>query len=100
VDGQGGWLLAGQVLVRKVGCLDSAAQGWHGGGGFRSPVADPSHLSCPLHLPSCPAQNLLNEPRCKGCPNGTVAAWYDEMARFTKSVSSLGVGWRGAMQSR
>jgi hypothetical protein len=33
-----------------------------------------------------PVQNLLNEPRCNGCPNGTVAAWYDEMARFTKEV--------------
>jgi hypothetical protein len=38
---------------------------------------------CSIQLP----QNLLNEPRCKGCPAGTIAAWYDEMARFTKSVS-------------
>ncbi|PSC76452.1 nitrilase 2 [Micractinium conductrix] len=36
--------------------------------------------------PTVLAWNLLNEPRCKGCPPGTVAAWYDEMAQFVKSV--------------
>lgn len=51
-----------------------------------------AHLPAPHPFP-CTPQNLLNEPRCNGCPAGTVARWYDEMARFTKSVS----GWdRGA----
>ena len=61
-----------------------------------------ANLPPPLHLPHVhmgavplllPAlQNLLNEPRCKGCPAGTVAKWYDEMARYTKSVSGGGPG--------
>lgn len=34
-------------------------------------------------------QNLLNEPRCSGCPPGTVAKWMDEQARYVKSVSRL-----------
>lgn len=36
--------------------------------------------------PTIMAWNLLNEPRCVGCPAGTVAAWYEEMAEYVKSI--------------
>lgn len=36
--------------------------------------------------PTIMAWDLLNEPRCNGCPKGTVAQWYDTMARHLKTV--------------
>ncbi len=50
----------------------------------------PHRHSTNLPLRPCSTlQNLLNEPRCKGCPPGTVAKWMDEQARYVKSVSGM-----------
>ncbi|GMH40074.1 hypothetical protein BSKO_07978 [Bryopsis sp. KO-2023] len=47
--------------------------------------------------PTIMAWNLINEPRCTGCPDA-VQAWIDEMAPFVKSLDSnhlLSVGEEG-----
>lgn len=36
--------------------------------------------------PTIFAWNLINEPRCSGCPNGTIANWVAEMAPYVKSI--------------
>uniref|UniRef100_A0A1D2A9E3 mannan endo-1,4-beta-mannosidase n=1 Tax=Auxenochlorella protothecoides TaxID=3075 RepID=A0A1D2A9E3_AUXPR len=36
--------------------------------------------------PTIFAWNLINEPRCTGCPAGTIAAWVKEMAAFVKQA--------------
>lgn len=36
--------------------------------------------------PTVMAWNLLNEPRCQGCPVGTVSKWFDEQATFVRSI--------------
>ena len=32
------------------------------------------------------AHNLINEPVCRNCPQGTITAWVKEMAAFVKSI--------------
>ncbi|PRW59651.1 nitrilase 2 isoform A [Chlorella sorokiniana] len=38
--------------------------------------------------PTIMAWNLLNEPRCQGCPAGTVGKWMDHQARYVKSIAA------------
>lgn len=38
--------------------------------------------------PTVFAWNLINEPRCTGCANGTIAAWIKEQAAFVKSLDT------------
>jgi mannan endo-1,4-beta-mannosidase len=38
--------------------------------------------------PTIMAWDLLNEPRCDGCPEGTIADWYTEMAEFVKGIDA------------
>ena len=37
--------------------------------------------------PTILAYDLINEPRCEGCPAGTVSAWVNEMAPYVKSLA-------------
>ena len=37
--------------------------------------------------PTILAYDLINEPRCEGCPAGTVTTWINEMAPFVKSLA-------------
>ena len=37
--------------------------------------------------PTILAYDLINEPRCEGCPAGTITNWINEMAPFVKSVA-------------
>jgi len=38
--------------------------------------------------PTIMAWDLLNEPRCDGCPEGTVSNWFNEMAEYVKSLDT------------